>query len=474
MKTAPVRMFVVLAMMVSLLVAGGAATGGGAVQQSRVDQLAAYWTPERRAAAIPRDLVLDPQGLAYMSLPSGELSPYGHSTPAASPLSVVPNPEAKPTRGGPGGGGGSSDTTPPLISSLDPAGGTIGASYTFSATVTDNVGVKSVTFTVWKDGQSSQSFSASNTSGDTWTVSLTGFTDGNWQWYVTAKDTAKKGGNTATSDTVTFAVDTGGGGSSGGGGGTVTNDTWPNASPEIGRLYFEMPYHGHLWAAYVCSGTVVTDDTTGRSIILTAAHCVYDDANKVFSRNVLFIPDQDQTTGSGTDTNCSNDPYGCWAPFGGVVDVNWTTRTFPDNIPWDYGYYMVADSGAHSGTGSYSALDAVGSLGIGFDASPTTGAITDAIGYSYSDDPDLMYCADSLTTESSYSDWWLGDCGLSGGSSGGPWMQSSDGSGPIMSLNSWGYTNQPGMAGPTLAGSSASCVFADAKSATGDEAVSCP
>src|SRR4029453_13922909 len=100
-------------------------------------------------------------------------------------------------------------------------------------------------------------------------------------------------------------------------------------------------------------------------------------------------------------------------------------------------------------------------------SSPTIGTLTHGLGYSYSDDPNFMYCADGLTQESA-ANWWLGNCGLSGGSSGGPWVQpmnTSTGNGPIMSVNSWGYTGQPGMAGPKLAGTSASCVFAVAKSA---------
>jgi hypothetical protein len=36
------------------------------------------------------------------------------------------------------------------------------------------------------------------------------------------------------------------------------------------------------------------------------------------------------------------------------------------------------------------------------------------------------------------------------------------GQGPIISVNSWCYTNQPGMAGPRLWGSSAEGVFAQA------------
>lgn len=124
-----------------------------------------------------------------------------------------------------------------------------------------------------------------------------------------------------------------------------------------GRIYFEMPYQGG-WGGFVCSGTVVTDGTSGRSLIMTAAHCIYDDANKAFARNVMFIPDQDDGGIDKTDLNCSNDPMGCWLPIFGVVDVNWTTRSFPDNVAWDYAFYVVSDSGAHAGTAvSSAALD---------------------------------------------------------------------------------------------------------------------
>jgi hypothetical protein len=180
---------------------------------------------------------------------------------------------------------------------------------------------------------------------------------------------------------------------------------------------------------------------------------------------VLFIPNQDGTSGSGTDLNCDNDPMGCWAPSFGVVDTDWTTRIFPANIPWDYAYYVVDDTGAHSGTTAPSdALDvAAGALTVQFGA-PTTGDVAHALGYSYSDDPNFMYCAEPLATEGSWGDWWLGQCDLSGGSSGGPWLQPvTGGNGPIISVNSWGYTNQAGMAGPVLVGTSASCLFDLAK-----------
>lgn len=244
----------------------------------------------------------------------------------------------------------------------------------------------------------------------------------------------------------------------------MANAVWSGGAVQhaAGRLYFEMPANKKWtrWVGYVCSGTSVVDGTDGRSVILTAAHCVYDDAYKTFARNVLFIPDQAASTAK-TDLNCGNDPYGCWSPAFGVVDVNWTTRTFPNNVAWDYAYYVVNDSGAHSGTPAASeALDeAVGAMTVQTTA-PVLGERTHAIGYSYSEDPKLMFCADALGTEGAVN-WWLPACGLSGGSSGGPWLQpAAEGDGPIVSLNSWGYTNQPGMAGPKLHGTSAtSCLL---------------
>ena len=442
---------------------------------ARRAQVVSHWTAERRAAAIPRDLVIDSRGLGYLRRADGSLVPHGHQISAASDARPVP--QAKP--GGGPGGGGNNDSTPPEISVLNPAEGeTIGASHTFSANVIDiNSGVKSVTFFINIPGGTVESFSASNSSGDTWSVTLQGFTDATeWSWYVEAKDNAKRGGNTAVSGTVNFTVSAGGGT---GNGDTITNAPYTgggNVQRAAGRLFFEMPNNARRkgpWTGYVCSGTVVFDSATDRSVILTASHCVYDDANGAFARNVMFIPDQ-AGGGSGTDRNCGNDPIGCWVTSFGVVDVNWTTRVFPDNIPWDYGFYVVDDEGAHDGAAASSdALDlAVTAMSISFDPpwvdDGTAGAGTPdfsfGMGYSYSDDPNFMYCAEDMTTEGA-DNWWLPSCGLSGGSSGGPWLQPpNSGNGTVISVNSWGYTTNPGMAGPKLSDTSASCVFSEAAS----------
>ena len=461
-----------------------------------------HWTSERRAAAVPRDLRVDRRGLAYLRDANGSLQGYGHSNAA---LNSSVTPRAKPP--GTGGGGGGSDIIPPTISNWDPeSGATIGGSHRFAATVEDDVGVRSATFVIrYPNGSTTQSFSAAKESGsDTWFANLQGFSDGNWSWWIEARDTAKKGGNSTTSDELSFTVDTGGGGGGGGGGGdpdTVTNAAWTHGGEvqtAAGRIYFEMPGNSKWkgpWQGYVCSGTVVEDGVSDLSLILTAAHCVYDDAHGAFARNVLFIPNQADTLGSGTDQNCSNDPIGCWAPSWGVVDVNWTRSVFPNNIPWDYAFYVVSDSGAHGQgfTITSDILDAAaGYLPISFDNVLTddgdpgahSADFTHALGYSYSEDPNFMYCAEDMTTEGA-ANWWLPSCELTGGSSGGPWVQpmNSSGRGPVISVNSWGYTNSPGMAGPKLVSTSAECVFtmatlgaAPASTADGEAgtAVSCP
>ncbi len=436
-----------------------------------------HWSKQRINAAIPRDMLIDNNGQGYIRNKDGTLRPYGHSRQLTAQKQ---SPYAKP----PGAGDGNDDTTVPSITFMSPEQGeSIGSSSLFSAVITDASGIKSVSFVItYPDGVTTQSFRPGFVGNDNWQMTLQGFSDGNWSWHVVAKDNASKGGNTATSVDVDFIVSTG---STGGGGNEVPEHVISNAAwtaggvvlQAAGRIYFEMPNNSKRkgpWTGYVCSGTVATDGVTGRSVIITAAHCVYDDENKAFARNVLFIPNQAGTTGSGTDTNCNNDPMGCWAPAFGVVDVAWTTTTFPNNIEWDYAYYVVSDTGAHSGTNAPESLDiAAGSMDISFllpsvdDGNPATNSadFTHALGYSYSDDPNFMYSAEDMTTEGSVN-WWLANSGLTGGSSGGPWVQAMDeitGDGPVISVNSWGYTSSPGMAGPKFIGTSAGCLFTESK-----------
>ncbi|GLS84759.1 Ig-like domain-containing protein [Paraferrimonas haliotis] len=418
-----------------------------------------HWTSERRQKAIPRDLYLDKQGNGYIRANNGQLTAYGQAKPT-------------PQKGKPG-----SDTTPPTISNPSPSDGVTvsGASQTFSVQASDESGVRSVTleFEAPAGSGNISSFNANNTSGDSWSVALNFNQGGDFNWRAVAADATKGGGNTAASEWWSVSVDLNGdnGGGSGNDGDLVSNAPWADGGvvqTAAGRLFYEMPTSRNLrrWAGYVCSGTVINDGRTGRTVIVTAAHCVYDDANKAFARNVLFIPNQAQTTGSGTDSNCDNDPLGCWVASFGVVENNWSDRTFPDNIPWDYAYYVAFDDN-HQGPGSSDIEATTGSFTINFQA-PQQGSggadqtsidYTRGMGYSYSDDPNFMYCAENMTSNGP-DNWWLANCGLSGGSSGGPWIQPNVNALEVMSVNSWGYSDgSPGMAGPKLNGTTAQCLF---------------
>ena len=439
----------------------------------RVQQVVDFWTKERRVTALARDFVIDERGLGYLRKSNGQLNPYGHDTPATMAYGDI-IPLAK------SGGNGGKDTTPPDIFLLTPMEGEIVSveNHTFTAAVIDDLsGIKSVEFVITDPSGNSQSVAPVFMGKSTWQYVHPGLSDGNWSWYVNATDGAPKGGNNATSAITNFTVDLSGGVSPY----IVSNDQWNNGGlvqTAAGRLYFQMPSsqdRAQPWLGYFCSGTVVTDNASGRSVILTASHCIYDDDNKAFARNVVFIPDQSATTGQGSDSDCTNDPFGCWVPAYGVVDDRWATDIFPNNKAWDYGYYVVSDSGAHQGTTvSSDALDEVaGSIPMNFllpysdDGDPSASSVdfTYALGYSFKDDPNFMYCAEDMTTEGSVN-WWLSSCALTGGSSGGPWIQAMDtalGSGDIVSVISWSYSGMPGVAGPKLNESSAECLYNEAR-----------
>src|SRR5688572_14109092 len=59
-------------------VAPASGAPGGRSESTPAAERARYWTAARRAAAIPRDLVLDEQGHGYLRLPSGQLEPRGN------------------------------------------------------------------------------------------------------------------------------------------------------------------------------------------------------------------------------------------------------------------------------------------------------------------------------------------------------------------------------------------------------------
>ncbi len=464
----------VVALAAAGLLAGMLGTGGaaGAAPADRSEDVRAHWTAERLAAAQPRDLVLDERGLAYLQAADGSLTPHGHATPARATLRAEPTPTAAPAaRAKP-----TPDDVPPTVADLVRCSTTTSTgdpAQRFSATVTDDQGLRSVAvIVVYPDGRT-QSFTPGQ-SGDTWSIVISGFAGSGWGWAVEAKDTGPKGGNATTESGATFAA--GDGPACDGGGdpgdppppppppGDVVSDAAYAESGTVndlvGRIFFEMPANrrGTRWNGYVCSGTFVADGVAGRSVVVTAAHCVYDDVNKVFARNVVFIPDLDGTW-SSTNAALSGCTEGttCHAADFGVVHDQWTRHRFPDNIPFDYAFYALTGTAAGDGSTFAVASQSEGGLVVGDD--------TWGIGYPYDQDPDLRYCREGVSTQpgtyaswsGTYANWWLGSCAMTGGSSGGPWLEDTDATPDgvddetlVVSVNSWGYTTSDGMAGPRL------------------------
>ena len=231
---------------------------------------------------------------------------------------------------------------------------------------------------------------------------------------------------------------------------TITGAQWPDGQGVIyratGRILFAMA--GGYW---ICSGTVVTDTRTDRSIVLTAAHCAYDQANKVFATEWMFIPEFDTSPLLWPDT-CASTAWGCWTASSLVVSAGFANRSGFDTTAAQYDWaFAVLGTGGTGGT----ALDAtVGSFPIAF-SSVSSGTSVAAFGYpgaAQYDGTELIWSQGSLAF-----DMWtfnrtyrLGST-MTGGASGGPWLRSfasSGDTGTLMSVNSYKYGDAPSMYGP--------------------------
>ena len=242
-----------------------------------------------------------------------------------------------------------------------------------------------------------------------------------------------------------------GGGGGGGGGGaatTTTGSSWTAGGviqARTGKVYFEMGGSG-----YICSGTATTDSRTGASLVLTAAHCAYDETSERFATEWMFIPDFD----SQPTYECDDTRYGCWTASALVVHDGYASAGgFNTQATLHDFAFAVVGPGGHSGNTLLESVVGTYALDLGgFDA---PGDQAFAFGYPASQKykgSDLVYCAGSIF-EDPYNEeatWGL-PCGMTGGSSGGPWLSgfnTSSQAGTLSSLNSYGYSGVKAMHGP--------------------------
>lgn len=254
-----------------------------------------------------------------------------------------------------------------------------------------------------------------------------------------------------------------------GGTGATTGASWNGGGrvkEATGKVYFEMD-----GGAYVCSGSVATDSRSGYSLVLTAAHCAYDETNGAFATRWLFIPDFDQ---SPTFT-CSQTEYGCWTASALVVHSGYATAGgFNTQATLHDFAFAVVGPGGKSGT----QLDAtVGSFPLAIPGFTAPGQTAYAFGYPAAQKykgNDLVYCAGEIF-EDPYNDkltWGL-PCKMTGGSSGGPWFSGFDtstGTGALSSVNSYGYSGVSAMHGPKFNSDTAD-VYTSADNATSQNVI---
>lgn len=227
-----------------------------------------------------------------------------------------------------------------------------------------------------------------------------------------------------------------GGGGGGGGGSTtaVKGATWTGGGLvklTTGRVLFTLS-----GVDYVCSGSVVSDGSTAgaTSLILTAGHCVYDDAADVFATNWMFVPDY----GTARTFNCDAASFGCWTAQSLVTTSAWQSGDFNE----DYAFAVVGPGGK---TGQSNQLDAtVGAQEISFLLSHPREVF--AFGYPVAKrytGQTLIYCSGTTVADTfgGSTDYGLA-CDMTGGSSGGPWLANFDratGRGTLTSVNSFKY-----------------------------------
>jgi hypothetical protein len=176
---------------------GGGCGGGGAIsvgprpkpdRGKRAKDIIKHWSKDKLKSAKPRDLVVDATGAGFFKDSTEDatpgvtvfgpkaLRPYGALLPAHLPA-------AKQTTTFTG-----VDVAAPFIDNVSPKEGqTVPSSSTFSARVTDKSGVKTVTFVVTK-GTSTWSFKPSYMGGDTYSLTLYGFWNGDWSFFVKTTD----------------------------------------------------------------------------------------------------------------------------------------------------------------------------------------------------------------------------------------------------------------------------------------------
>lgn len=251
-------------------------------------------------------------------------------------------------------------------------------------------------------------------------------------------------------------------------GSSVYGASWNKAGLPLtatGKVYFAIGF-----SYYQCSGALVDDDKGDRSIVLTAAHCMYDNDTSDYVTNWIFIPsfDVQQASISG----CSASTI-CWAAEKVFANDGFTSQTaYTDQATWyDWGFAVITQlkDGKLPDGGTGSGSDGTNSFPASFDNLALSTVVT-SFGYPAAGKykgRDLIYSSGPIIFDIYNQNKTYGlASSMTGGSSGGPWLSNfattAPYSGTLSSVNSYKYGSSRYMYGPKF-NSDTLTTFNDAK-----------
>ena len=190
----------------------------------------------------------------------------------------------------------------------------------------------------------------------------------------------------------------------------------------VGKIFFTNASGQNM----VCSGTAVV--SSNRNTVDTAGHCLY--WNGAWVNNVIFCPLYDK----------GNTPYGCWAARDLLVPAEWINAP-AGVLHRDFGMAIVSPNTAGN------LIDVVGGAGWAYNQ-PTNSTF-----YPYGYPAGSPYDGQSRIscTGASGKSWQIAGgkvisvpCGMTGGSSGGPWFIKVSGKFYLNGHNDFTSSIQPG------------------------------
>ncbi|MFE1881818.1 trypsin-like serine peptidase [Streptomyces diastatochromogenes] len=227
-----------------------------------------------------------------------------------------------------------------------------------------------------------------------------------------------------------------------------------------GKVFFDSPE-----GTMVCSATVVEDPAhPGKSnLIWTAGHCVHAGKNGGWYRNIAFVPSYNNAGKSADQLqNATREqvaPYGVWWADAAKTSQQWIDQggeTGGNGASYDFSVIHVTPEQGNAGKSLEETVG--GALPVNFNAPavPRVSSIT-ATGYPAAAPYDgrLAYqCQDKpgrLSINKSDPTMYRIGCTMTGGSSGGGWVETgADGKPALVSNTSIGPVTSGWLAGPRL------------------------